>query len=103
MNTPIIVRAKLISSIATVIGWWMAFLFSLGWTSTKLIISNSVTAIDFAFPLLLTLFVIWSSGTAETFGCEILHTLYSGAGVNNGGWAISFQPRSSDSLQWCIR
>ncbi|WP_421568826.1 RHS repeat domain-containing protein [Stenotrophomonas sp. PD6] len=28
----------------------------------------------------------WSSGTAETFGHEILHTLYSGAGVNNGGW-----------------
>ena len=28
----------------------------------------------------------WSSGTAQTFGHEILHTLYSGAGLTNGGW-----------------
>lgn len=28
----------------------------------------------------------WSSGAAQTFGHEILHTLYSGAGLTNGGW-----------------
>ncbi|MGH8039896.1 MAG: hypothetical protein ACRES5_21120 [Pseudomonas sp.] len=61
MNTQIITRAQLISALLTAIGWWMLLLFSVGWTSKKLIASEPVTIIDFVIPFVLALVVVRSS------------------------------------------
>lgn len=61
MKTQIITRAQLISSLLTAIGWWLVLLFSIGWTSKKLIASEPVTIIDFVIPFILALAVVRSS------------------------------------------
>lgn len=61
MNDQIIRRAKFVSSLATALGWWLLLLFSIGWTSKKLIESGPITIIDFVIPFVLSLVVIRST------------------------------------------